>query len=146
MQVKKKTAIIAVVALLVCVAVYLNWSYQSGLESADVSGGNIVSDAERLAARNNNDSAAPASPNFDAYFAQIRLTRQKARDEAISLLQDTIGNDTADLSSRDRAVATMATIASSSRRVAARLLTRADATARSTTIHGAPNRRTPVLG
>jgi len=110
MQTKKKTAIIAVVALLVCVAIYLNWSYQSGLDSTDVSGTLVSSDADRLAARDNGGSTQ-VSPNLDAYFAQIRLTRQKARDEAITLLQDTIAADTADAPSKDRAVETMSTIA-----------------------------------
>ena len=51
MKFKKRTAVAAVVAMLVCLAVYLNWSYQRGMDGdQNVSGEpqDVVSDEARL--------------------------------------------------------------------------------------------------
>ena len=49
MKIKKRTAVAAVVALLVCIAVYLNWSYQKGTaEDVGKNQDNITSDETRL--------------------------------------------------------------------------------------------------
>lgn len=130
MKVKKRTAVAAVVALLVCMAVYLNWSYQKGLEGdLDVAGetdfGAVqkedpVSDEARLlgqiseVGKNDGDNATAVSDTDSAireYFAQLRVTRQQARDEAIGVLETTSTDNSVSQEAKEVAVASISRIA-----------------------------------
>ncbi len=121
MKFKKRTAVSAVVALLVCMAVYLNWSYQRGLDdSQSVSGepDEIVSDEARLLGQLSEvvgdttpDDDATVSSNIQEYFAQLRLTRQQARDEAIGVLETTTSDESVSLESKEVAVASISRLA-----------------------------------
>ena len=75
-KIKKRGAVYGVVALLLCTAAYLNWSYVE--PPADL----LQTDGSSA------DSASAASDDGAAagedYFASSRLTREKARDEAVS--------------------------------------------------------------
>lgn len=123
MKIKKRTAVAAVVALLVCIAVYLNWSYQKGL-SEDVSDGtdtnDIVSDEQRLLGQidlvNGSDYSETdeAAKKITAYFAELRLTRQQARDEAISTLKTTTEDDSLSLEAKEAAVASITALTNNS--------------------------------
>ena len=77
-KIKKRGAVYGVVALLLCTAAYLNWSYVE--PPADL----LQTDGSSA------DSASAASDDGAAagedYFASSRLTREKARDEAVSTL------------------------------------------------------------
>jgi len=118
MKLKKRTVIAAVVALLVCAAVYLDWSYQRGA-AAEASGNDadIVSDADRIMGQLDlvngsgtvNDTDIPS--RMTAYFAQLRLTRQKARDEAITLLEKTTKDASASSEAKEIAVSGISMIA-----------------------------------
>lgn len=129
MSMKKNGAVIAVITLLLCVAVYLNWSY-SREQSVDVGFGEAalsdqelqtVSDAERFAENQWNMNTESVSNDTDAqntqddvlseYFAQTRLERQQSRDEAMNLLQTTIDNDSASAEARADAEAAVAVLA-----------------------------------
>ncbi|MBQ4047220.1 MAG: SpoIIIAH-like family protein [Clostridia bacterium] len=130
MKVKKRTAVAAVVALLVCMAVYLNWSYQKGLEgdldvAGDVDLGTVqkeepVSDEARLlgqiseVGKNEGDNATAVSDTDSAireYFAQLRVTRQQARDEAIGVLETTSTDNSVSQEAKEVAVASISRIA-----------------------------------
>ncbi|MBE6952887.1 MAG: SpoIIIAH-like family protein [Ruminococcaceae bacterium] len=130
MKVKKRTAVAAVVALLVCMAVYLNWSYQKGLEGdLDVAGDadlgavqkeDPVSDEARLlgqiseVGKNEGDNATAVSDTDSAireYFAQLRVTRQQARDEAIGVLETTSTDNSVSQEAKEVAVASISRIA-----------------------------------
>lgn len=121
MKFKKRTAVSAVVALLVCMAVYLNWSYQRGLdESQSVSGepDEIVSDEARLLGQLSEvvgdptaDDNSSVSSNIQEYFAQLRVTRQQARDEAIGVLETTTSDESVSLESKEVAVASISRLA-----------------------------------
>ena len=79
-KIKKRGAVYGVVALLLCTAAYLNWSY-------------VEPPADLLQTDGNSaDSASAASDDGAAagedYFASSRLTREKARDEAVSTLKE----------------------------------------------------------
>lgn len=121
MKFKKRTAVSAVVALLVCMAVYLNWSYQRGLDdSQSVSGepDEIVSDEARLLGQLSEvvgdptpDDNSSVSSNIQEYFAQLRVTRQQARDEAIGVLETTTSDECVSLESKEVAVASISRLA-----------------------------------
>ena len=102
----KRNAVVAVMAVLVCSAVALNWMY-TGQEAQDASG-KLLGEAQLVSGSGDakdggapaeggepagpEDAAAPADEDTvytgSDYFASARLTRQQARDNAISLLQE----------------------------------------------------------
>lgn len=106
-KMKKRGAVYGIIALMLGVAVYLNWSYVSTPDDLLVAG---QVDREGTADKakdgkdqpdSSQDTASDASADTEAvsaqdYFAQSRLSREKARDEAISILKDTLGNEATD--------------------------------------------------
>lgn len=93
MSMKKRGAVYSVVALMLCVAVYLNWSYnrqeEEGYQSvAEFNNAKMLGEAALV------DGAAGESADVSGdYFAEARLSRQQARDEAVSILNRTIDNE-----------------------------------------------------
>ena len=77
MKKAKRNIIIAAVLVLVCAAVYLNWSYNASDESEPV---DAADDA-------NGTQTVGTQDSTDDYFAQARLARQTSRDEALGLLE-----------------------------------------------------------
>lgn len=112
-QLWKRNAVVAAIALFICAAVYLNWSYgqeaQAGktLGQSAMVGGNtndpLVS-GDSSAQTGSTDAAqsgdtqtsAPQTETGSEYFATARLNRQQARDSALSLLQDAAAREDAD--------------------------------------------------
>lgn len=125
MVIKRKSAVYSVIALMLCVAVYLNWSYQrdgSGkanetgefedpkilgesklVDKTEPTGANAAEDGEGT------ETVAPADASD--YFSQARLSRQKARDEAVSIFKQTSENQNADAESKQQAEASISTMA-----------------------------------
>lgn len=126
----KRNAVVAVMAVLVCSAVALNWLY-TGKEVEDASGkllgeaqlvsgkageqkdgegqkadgekktdGETKAGGEETGAGTAEDAGAPPDEGMiytgSDYFASARLTRQQARDSAISLLQEAAEQENAD--------------------------------------------------
>ena len=94
MKTWKRNAVIAGVLVLICAGIYLNWL--SGSKTPELT---QTLDADKVLGEATlvmNDGTMPqASPvsrqdSTDEYFAQMRLSRQTARDDAIMLLQETI--------------------------------------------------------
>lgn len=94
MKIWKRNGIIALVMVLICGGIYLNWLYEK--ESVDLTN---VLDAEKIMGESTlvlNDEtdyaleAANTASDRGSYFAQMRLSRQNARDEAVNLLQEVI--------------------------------------------------------
>ena len=99
----KRNAVVVTMAVLVCAAVGLNWRYsqQEGTDAADAAmdqaaeetGTKILGEATLVSGQ---DSETESDLPLDEetvytgsdYFASARLTRQQARDNAISLLQE----------------------------------------------------------
>ena len=102
-KIKKRGAIYGVIALLLCVAVYLNWSY---VDTPD----------ELLAAdQTNPDSTETSGTKEDKdYFAASRLSREQARDEAVSTLKELSESETADQTAKDEAAAQISALAEDS--------------------------------
>ncbi len=108
MNIWKRNAVVATVVLFVCVALYLSWSYNRGEPTQDVSGEEVFTDLELseeapAVVSDPTDVAsevAVSQPLNVNYFTDSRLSRQKARDAALSTLKDLASQET--LSEEDR--------------------------------------------
>lgn len=124
MKLWKRNAVVAAIALFVCAAVYLNWSYQQ--EEVDV--GKTLGQAELVDGVDGGellpvsvDQAGSAEvvgtgegnveTTGTGYFASARLNRQQARDSALAMLRDTLDSDTAEEAARTEAGAAIETLA-----------------------------------
>ena len=89
----KRNTVVATMVLLVCAAVALNWKY-TGEQAADAveeTGTKILGEATLVSGQEDGGEAGTdeeAVYTGGDYFASARLTRQQARDNAISLLQE----------------------------------------------------------
>ena len=101
----KRNIIIAAVLLLVCAAVYLNWSYNNSWGAADPA--MVKAEDEKMTSLGGETDAEPASD----YFAQARLTRQTSRDEALSLLETAASSESASQETIDSAMNAIAAMA-----------------------------------
>ncbi|MDD6316818.1 MAG: SpoIIIAH-like family protein [Clostridia bacterium] len=124
---KKKGAVYSVVALMLCMAVYLNWSYNR--QEAETGGYETMEEFETSkmlgeAALVDGDAAGGIGTDTDTdtqtvgtvsenYFAEARLSRQQARDEAVSILNTTVENEAADETSSQEASAAIQVMAQS---------------------------------
>lgn len=127
MVIKRKSAVYSVIALMLCVAAYLNWSYQRGdqqiNETGDFEDPKILGESQLVDKTEPGQSEAagldqtldPAGGQTAAaasdYFSQARLSRQKARDEAVSIFKQTSENQNADQQSREQAEASISAMA-----------------------------------
>ena len=131
MKVLKRNAVILTVLLFVCVAVYLNWSYNRGENDAetlsdtndtasvgDAAGGESSDTAKNDTDGDTNDAGLyydggenASVQTGDEYFAEARLTRQQARDEATQTLQTLTGTEGASQETVDEALNKIAKIA-----------------------------------
>ena len=97
---KKRGAIYSVVALMLCVAVYLNWEYTGGnVAGAEDAGNKVLGESvlvDNQTGTGSNTDADSGKETSGDYFSQARLSRQKARDEAINILNGTVENESAD--------------------------------------------------
>lgn len=105
MKLWKRNAVVAAIVLFVCVAVYLNWSYQQ----EDVDAGKTLGQAALVGSQTDDPLLLGATPApaesgepgegakpSTGYFSTARLNRQQARDSALSLLQDAAAREDAD--------------------------------------------------
>ena len=138
MKIFKRNAVIITVLMFVCVAVYLNWSYNNRETVDPVAGPGIRTDAnggEDPAEGDGTDETAGGDDmqNIDAsdsglfysgtfgdeigsgavsdYFASARLTRKHARDSAVSILHETADAENASQEVRDNALNTITAMA-----------------------------------
>lgn len=117
LQMWKRNAVVAAIALFVCAAVYLNWSYDQ-----DVSAGKTLGEAAMVGVEEDplvtqtgvigaDAASADADSTVSSYFATARLNRQQARDSAMTLLQDAAAGADADQTMKDQANAALQTMA-----------------------------------
>lgn len=102
MKKAKRNIIIAAVLVLVCAAVYLNWSYNRADTDADPTS---------LTDNDNAPTDVQDVDDTDDYFAQARLTRQTSRDEALNLLETAAAGDGASQETIDGAMDAIAAMA-----------------------------------
>ena len=129
MKIWKKNAVLAIVILFVCVAVYLNWSYGRGEAAAGSAAGDTATgdevtmgDTQQVgaddASKSNSDlvslegdsDIAQASAESD-YFDKARLTRQQTRDSSLEILKDSAGDEKQPKDARDKAAKDLNTLA-----------------------------------
>ena len=128
----KRNIVVATVLLFVCTAVYLNWRYASNvtdLGAADEAGQKILGESTLVSGETGDtadaadvttggeDAAGDAAQDGETaetgtdYFATARLTRQQARDNAISLLREAAESETADAAVANEAAETIQVLA-----------------------------------
>ncbi len=85
----KKNLMAAAVLLVVCVGIYMNWMYSSAETAGDLTD---TLDANKVLSEGGlvieGDEVAVNGDTVTDYFAAVRLSRQQARDSAVSLLQE----------------------------------------------------------
>ena len=93
MKTWKKNLVAAAVLVTVCTGIYLNWLYTEQSTASDLT---ETLDAEKVMSDDtlilDEDTTVLAEDDVDTatdYFAAVRLSRQEARDSAVSLLQET---------------------------------------------------------
>ena len=108
MKIWKRNAVIATVLVLVCAGIYLNWAYAGHDETQDLTetlnADQVLGDTTMVIAQSDDALQTAATEGLDEtagaadYFAAMRLSRQEARDSAVTTLQETIayaGDDAA---------------------------------------------------
>lgn len=87
----KKNLIAGAVLLTVCSGIYLNWMYSNGEKTTDfedtLNSDKVMSD-QLLDMGDNSIQVDGPENTVNDYFAAVRLSRQEARDHAVSLLQE----------------------------------------------------------
>ena len=97
----KRNTVVATMVLLVCAAVALNWKY-TGEQAADAveeTGTKILGEATLVSGQEDGGEAGTdeeAVYTGGDYFASARLTRQQARDSALTILEDAMASENAD--------------------------------------------------
>ncbi len=93
MKINKRQIVFLSLALVVCVAVYLNWRF---LNNVDLDNEGMVSvesgavsdnDAEEGKTLGQAQLVETTAKDVDAYFTECRLNKQQTRDEALELLK-----------------------------------------------------------
>ena len=90
MKIWKKNLIAFAVLVAVCGGIYINWQY--GQEQAVMNLEDTL-DSEKLLSQDMvvmSDELLYEEDTMSSYFAAVRLSRQQARDSALSLLQETM--------------------------------------------------------
>lgn len=87
----KKNLIAGAVLLTVCSGIYLNWIYNGGQDTKNLedtlNSDKVMSDDLLMVGGTVADDTGADNTKSD-YFAAVRLSRQEARDSAVSLLQE----------------------------------------------------------
>ena len=104
----KRNAVVATMAVLVCAAVALNWKYsgEDAVKGAQETGSKLLGEATLVSGQEGDaEGAADEEAVYTGsdYFASARLTRQQARDNAISLLKDAAEQEGADTATANEA-------------------------------------------
>lgn len=105
MKTWKKNMVAAGVLVTVCAGIYLNWLYTEDTQTASLddllSQEKIMSDSMLVmgeVSELTEEGGALSTTALD-YFAAVRLSRQEARDSAVTLLQEAMAYETASDSS-----------------------------------------------
>lgn len=90
----KKNMVAAGVLVAVCAGIYVNWVYSGGGDTKDLAdtldADKVMSDELLMLGDESIQTGADGTNTVSDYFSAVRLSRQQARDSAVSLLQETI--------------------------------------------------------
>ena len=103
MKIWKKNLVVTAVLLTVCGGIYVNWMYgqdQTVSDLTDTLDEDKIMSADKLVMA---DETVESDNTMVDYFAAVRLSRQEARDSAVSLLQEAMayGDETDTTSSEE---------------------------------------------
>ena len=102
MKIWQRNAVVAVVVLFVAISVYLSWSYNAELgENTDIPVHAPLGGGEDE--KNNDNGQETLTADQQAYFAEARLTRQRARDAALTMLNEAVAQPASTQEVRDQA-------------------------------------------
>lgn len=95
MKIWKRNAVVATVLVLICAGVYLNWNanQKDPVDLTQTLNAEQLMGDTTLVMDTTDDNVQPVSAEKNSMsdsFAQIRLSRQESRDNAVELLQETI--------------------------------------------------------
>ena len=124
----KRNAVVVTVLLFLGTAIYLNWTYgdregQAALSAEEPENAPVLEAADEEAQPSLYDApeeepaqetAAPLATAVSDYFSTARLTRQQARDSAVSLLKESTELENATTASIDTAMEEINVMAASS--------------------------------
>ena len=129
-QLWKRNAVVAAIALFVCAAVYLNWSYEQEAAGKTLGESTLVGSEDPLLNGTSGSSSSGAEGGSQTegetqseagasqtgetssdYFSTARLNRQQSRDSALALLQDAAAGEDADQTLKDEANESIQTMA-----------------------------------
>ena len=95
MKTWKRNVMAAAVLVTVCAGIYLNWSYAEDQATADITD---KLDSEKILSSDmlvmSDSTMSDSLDTATDYFAAVRLSRQEARDSAVSLLQEAMSYST----------------------------------------------------
>lgn len=122
MTMGKRQLVLAALVVALGAAVYLNWQFTGDNQLVATNAVTSTSDRELGEARlvdgsavsgapKSASSAVQANAGTDTYFSEARLSRQKARDQAVELLEKTLSNAKSNDSAKKEAVAQAAVVA-----------------------------------
>lgn len=102
MKIWKKNLVAAALLVTVCVGIYANWSYTEGQQTMDLTDtlneDKLLSEDMVVMA---GAETAEASNTAADYFAAVRLSRQEARDKAVTMLQEAMAYTEDDVQTSD---------------------------------------------
>lgn len=114
-RVGKRNLIIAGVVLLIGAAVVLNWvifaGHDGGFDGFDKSSGLSTSYGEGAELSAGDGQSASAEQSTDSYFSSTQVSRERARDEALEVLQSVVDNASSDDAAKTQALADISQIA-----------------------------------
>lgn len=101
MKIWKKNVIAAAVLVTVCAGIYVNWLYTDDQAAADLTdklNEDKILSSDMLVMADGTTVDGDIATSVTDYFAAVRLSRQEARDGAVTLLQEAMAynNDTQD--------------------------------------------------
>lgn len=108
LKVGRRNLIIACSVLLIGIAVLLNWVLFAGAASSDGYDGYDQPSGSLTPPSDNGDATADAT---NTYFSATQISRQKARDEALEVLQAVVDNVDSSEDAKAEALAGISTIA-----------------------------------
>lgn len=107
MKIWKKNLVAAAVLVTVCAGIYVNWLYTEDQTTADLTDTldeNKILSSDMLVMADGSALETDSQTTVADYFAAVRLTRQEARDSAVTLLQEAMAynNDAEEVQSNEQ--------------------------------------------